>query len=61
MEQGERVQRWGAVRRGVSWVEENDGEWRAERRSLKKGMMSLEGGQCNSTKVGLQVCQVALR
>ena len=45
---------------GVSWVEENDGEWRAERRSLKKGMVLLEWGQGNSAKIGLQVCEVAL-
>lgn len=49
----------GAVCRRVSWVEENDGEGRAERRSLKE-MVLLEWGQCNSAKVGLQVCEVAL-
>lgn len=41
-------------------MEENDGEWRAGRRSLKKGMMLLERGQRNSAKAGLQVCEVAL-
>lgn len=41
-------------------MEETNGEWRAERRSLKKGMMLLEGGQCNSAEVALQVCEVAL-
>lgn len=41
-------------------MEENDGQRRAERRSLKKGMMLLERGQCNLAKAGLQVCEVAL-